>query len=396
MSFKGKNKLESTKELVDERVKYKLTALFDGKKPLESNIVDFNFSERVHYGRIDVNYNSISPNEDNLSYIDSSFINSKAPRCINFVSDAFFAFMKKINQAKLMNKFEKGSFFENLKVHKAYESPLDLYESFANEYIAVFNKRVKKDKITKYETWIDELVKWHAQNGANFPLTFSGFQKSKRSNIFTSGLAISFSNESAGDDTKKEKLVLNDKQLEFYLNAAKQYGFSVHQNTPWVIIADLNSPAMALYTKKYDLSTEKDIFFKNYDLCYKQDIELLTDLLEFNWLEYYSKNKKITLLDTKCNKTKVSNIYINNNININNIYYIINYINIRNTEEYGRYSKSELDRITKKAIFFQKKLDKSKAIGYINEQFRVLSLKRSGTLNDKININRRANDISNN
>ena len=247
MSFKGKNKLESTKELVDERIKYKLTALFDGKRPLESNIVDFNFSERVHYGRIDTKYNAISPIEDSLSYIDSSFIRSKAPRCINFVSDAFFAFMKKINQAKLMNKFEDGSFFENLKVHKAYEDPLDLYESFASEYIAVLYKRVKKDKITKYETWIEQLVEWHAQNGANFPLTFSGFQKSKRSSIFTSGLAISFSDESAGNDSKKEDLVLNDKQLEFYLNAAKQYGFSVHQNTPWVIVADLNFLEIIIY-----------------------------------------------------------------------------------------------------------------------------------------------------
>ena len=137
-------------------------------------------------------------------------------------------------------------------------------------------------------------------------------------------------------------------------------------------------------------------FSENYELCYKQDIELLTDVLESNWLDYYNKNKKITLLDTKCNKTKVNKIHVNNNININNIYYIINYINIRNTEEYSRYTKPELDRIIKKAIFFEKKLDKSKSISYINEQFRVLSIKRPGTLNDKKNITRRKNDISNN
>ena len=112
------------------------------------------------------------------------------------------------------------------------------------------------------------------------------FQKSKKSNIFTSGLAISFSNESAGDDGAKEKLILSDKQLGFYLNAAKQYGFSVHQNSPWILVADLNSPAMSVYTTKYDLSTAKQIFSTNYDLCYKRDIELLTNVLEYNWLKY--------------------------------------------------------------------------------------------------------------
>lgn len=396
MKFKGKNKIDSTKELVNERIKYKLTGLFEGNSPIENNIVDFNFSERVYYGRVDTNYNSVFANEENLSYIDHSFDPIKSPKCVNFVADAFKAFMRKMDQAKLMNKFENDSFFQNLKVHKAYVNPLDLYESFVSEYIAVFNKRLEKDRITKYEIWLDELVKWHAKNGANFPLTFSGFQKSKKSNIFTSGLAISFSNESFADDTKKEELILNDKQMRFYLNAAKQYGFSVHQNTPWVIVADLNSPAMSLYTKKYDLSTVEGIFSENYELCYKQDIELLTDVLESNWLDYYNKNKKITLLDTKCNKTKVNKIHVNNNININNIYYIINYINIRNTEEYSRYTKPELDRIIKKAIFFEKKLDKSKSISYINEQFRVLSIKRPGTLNDKKNITRRKNDISNN
>jgi hypothetical protein len=275
-----------------------------------------------------------------------------------------------------------------------YVDPIELYESFVIEYMSIFNKRVDKDKITKYETWIDELMKWHKQNGPNFPLTFSGFQKSKRSNIFTSGLAISFSNESAGDDSKKEQLFLNDKQLEFYLNAAKQYGFSVHQNTPWVLVADLNSPAMSLYTKKYDLSTEIDIFSKNYILCYEKDMELLINLLQLGWLNYYNNNTKITLIDIKCKNTKVKKIYINNNININHIYYIINYINIRNTEEYARYSKAEIDRIIKKAIFFEKKLDKYKSISYINEQFRLLSLKRPGMLNDKFNITRRKNDIS--
>jgi hypothetical protein len=123
-------------------------------------------------------------------------------------------------------------------------------------------------------------------------------------------------------------------------------------------------------------------------------MELLINLLQLGWLNYYNNNTKITLIDIKCKNTKVKKIYINNNININHIYYIINYINIRNTEEYARYSKAEIDRIIKKAIFFEKKLDKYKSISYINEQFRLLSLKRPGMLNDKFNITRRKNDIS--
>jgi|21_taG_2_1085346.scaffolds.fasta_scaffold05023_2 hypothetical protein len=391
MKYKGSKDTESTKQLVSERVKYKLDPFRD-----ISNVIDYNFSDRVYYGRINKNYNSMYVNEETLSGINNSMNPHSAPRCVNFVADALHAFLRKMDQAKLMGRIDSDSFFNNLRVHKAYENPQELYVSFVNEYLSSFNNLVNKEKINNFKDWMAGLIDWNTKNGSNFPLTFSGFQKSKRSNIFTSGMAISFSSESADDDSMKEKMFLNDKQLEFYLSAAKQYGFNVHQNAPWIIVADINSPAMSLYTKKYDLSTENEIFLNNFSLCYERDIDLLKKLLQHNWKLYISKNKKITLLDTKCNKTKVSNIYINNNININNIYYIINYINIRNTEEYGRYSKPELDRIIKKAIFFEKKLDKSKSISYINEQFRVLSVKRPGTLNDKINITRRKNDISDN
>jgi hypothetical protein len=66
MKFRGKNNINSTKELIDERIKYKLDGLFDGEKAIDTNIVDFNFSDRVYYGRINSNYNSVFPDESKL------------------------------------------------------------------------------------------------------------------------------------------------------------------------------------------------------------------------------------------------------------------------------------------------------------------------------------------
>jgi len=389
MKFKGTNSTTSITELVAERIKYKLNPQND------TNIVDYNFTDRVYYGRIDKNYNSIYPKEESLKGLDNSYDVSSAPVVMNFVSDAFTAFTRKIDQAKLMGKVTEDSFMFNLKVHKAYENPQQVYVTFVNEYINEFNKTIDRDKIQKFEDWVHELLKWNSNNGSNFPMTFSGFQKSKRSNIFTSGLAISLSSDSIGDDSTKEKY-LNDKQYGFYLNAAKQYGFNIHQNAPWILIADLNSPALLLYLEKYNLSSESLIFSENFLLCFERDLQLLINILNYNWRLFIDNNEKLTIIDTTCNNTKINNIYINNNINNNIIYNIINYINIRNTEEYSRYSKPELDRIKEKAIIFQKKLDISKSIGYINEQFRILSTKRSGTLNHRVNINRRNNDISDN
>ena len=390
MKFKGDNKTPSTIELVSERIKYKLTP-----EHLSNNVVDFNFSERVYFGRINPDFNAIYPNQESIVNVNSSYDGITVFQLVNFVADALSSFLSKMDQAKLYNKITKNSFMADLKVHKAYEDPEQLYFSFANEYLLEFNNTVDASKIQKYEDWISEMLKWHSNNGPNFPITFSGFQKSKRSNMFTSGLCVSFSNESIADDSTKEKY-LNDKQYGFYLNAAKQYGFNVNQNAPWILTADLNSPALSLYLKKYNLSTEQLIFSRNFSLCYERDLELLGNVLSYNWNLFVNNNKKLSIIDTTCINTRVSYIYLNNNINNNEIYNIINYINIRNTEEYKGYGKPELDRIIKKSIFFYKKFDISRSMGYINEQFRILTKERPGTLNNMTNnINRRNNDISN-
>ena len=389
--FKGKNKQIVTKILVDDRINYKLNS-FDDQK----NIVDLNFSDFVYYGKCDSDYNSIIVDENSLVELPDTESSIKRIVALDFVVDAYQAFSRKIDQAKLMNKIPQDSFFYNLNVYKAYEDPIELYNSFVNNYFESFNKFIDPTKIKKFNDWVSEFFKWHQQNGPNFPITLSGFQRSKHSNIFTSGLALSLSSESADDDSVKEELIIGDKLKQFYINTALQYGFRIHHNVPWVLIADINSPAMLLYTRKYDLSSDKSIFLKKYSKCFENDIEHLERILKFNWNEYIKINQKVNLINTKCDITKVKK-YHNYNITINNkIYYIINYINIRNTEEYSRYTEAELARIKQKAIFFYKKLDKSKSISYINEQFRLLTIRRPGTLNDKININRRKNDISNN
>ena len=53
---------------------------------------------------------------------------------------------------------------------------------------------------------------------------------------------------------------------------------------------------------------------------------------------------------------------------------------MRNIEEYSVYTSAELGRIQQKQEIFEKKLDKSEALGYTNEQFRKLVLRRPGGL----------------
>tara|TARA_R110002167_G_scaffold341351_1_gene549574 strand:+ start:45 stop:701 length:657 start_codon:yes stop_codon:yes gene_type:complete len=204
------------------------------------------------------------------------------------------------------------------------------------------------------------------------------------SNIYTSGLAIAIADFDSDKDSLKEDLFLNNKTLEFYLNAAKQFGFSVSKDIPWLLVADLNSPALLLYLKEFDLSSVNEIFLNNYSLCYKKDVILLKRVIERGYKLFVNENRykrEIKLND--CNNIYNNIIIYNNNINnniYNNSFYNKLYITMRNLEEYSAYTPAELGRIQQKSEIFEKKLDKSKALGYTNEQFRKLVLKRPGGL----------------
>ena len=93
-----------------------------------------------------------------------------------------------------------------------------------------------------------------------FPITFSGFQRSRQSTIFSSGLAIDIAGVSFSDDEQKQNLLFDSRSFEFYLALAKQYGFSVNKRNPGVLISDLASPVTSEYRNNYDLSTINLVF----------------------------------------------------------------------------------------------------------------------------------------
>ena len=58
--FKGKNSIESTGLLARERAKYKLAAFPENDGMGPNQVVDFNFAEKVNYGRVDIQHNPVS------------------------------------------------------------------------------------------------------------------------------------------------------------------------------------------------------------------------------------------------------------------------------------------------------------------------------------------------
>jgi len=379
--YKATNKEESTIALTRQRANYRLQAFKAELGEMPENVVMFNFAERTQYGRIDENINTIYPLDKHMKMLPND---EEVLFVLDFLVEPFRLLQRKMKQATMMGQIPNDPILSRIKPIRAYEDPQGLYLSFVEEYLSIFNDSVDKAKITNYNSWVNQFLQWTKGNGSQFPLTFSNFHRTKLSNVFTSGLAIAIADFESDKDPLKEELFLNNKVLEFYLNAAKQYGFSVSKDTPWLLVADLNSPALTVYLDKLNLSSINSIFSQKYSLCYNKDINLLKRTLELGFKDYIAINpyKKEFKLN-KCNNIIYNNIIYNNNINnniYNNSFYNKLYITMRNLEEYSAYTSAELDRIQQKSEIFEIKLDKSKAIGYTNEQFRKLVLKRPGGL----------------
>ena len=76
------------------------------------------------------------------------------------------------------------------------------------------------------------------------------------------GLVINIASLDYSNDEQKIEKFKNSPNWEFYLNACRSYGFSVDANNPWRLVADLGSPEMIQYARRYGrLSTDVVLAF---------------------------------------------------------------------------------------------------------------------------------------
>jgi hypothetical protein len=193
-------------------------------------------------------------------------------------------------------------------------------------------------------------------------------------------LCIDIAGLDIGDDEVKDDLLLSSPAFNYYLNMAKQYGFSVSKRAPNLIISDLASPVTKVYRQRYNLFTVDSVFSEQYDFAYDNDINLLTNLIITNYNSFVNINPRKKFLQTCSNKTRSSfkRRFPINNIN-NNILYNL-YIDIRNIEERKPFNDSRLKIIKDNAMRLLK-VDSTKAMRYIDDQFRANYNQKDGSLN---------------
>jgi hypothetical protein len=276
-------------------------------------------------------------------------------------------------------------------VFKAYEDPENLYLEYLDSLFDKFNKIfLKPEKAMDIKGYADQFLLYIKQMSPQFPITYTAWNRSKESNLFTSGLAISLSGLAIDNDEGKDAFILRD-NFEFYKNACINYGFSIVKNSPWVIVADLGNPRMLEYMARYTLSDARDVFSLQFNKTAESDIRLLkTNILNnYNFfVQTYLYEKEISICPT--GKLNVQNNFrsISNqqemNEKLKNNYWIEFYNNARFYEEGMRFSVADKNKFSRNAKNLEKVFDIQRAIGYINEQYRSIYKSKRGGINDLI------------
>jgi hypothetical protein len=372
-NFNGNNNSKSLKAAFD-RANYRLNAF----KESELQVVDFHFAEKTFYGRVNRQLDPIIPNEEFIrNFHNQDF------RIMNFVGDQFKEMYVRYQNALNLSLIDgEDPNLSELKVVRGWEDPKTLYSRFISSFMNSFLEEImipNEKKIDSFETYLKMLEGHLLNNDIGKKITLSGFMKSRQSNIFNTSLALQVAPVGFANDSVKENTILNSPNYAFFMNMAKQFGFSVNLQNPSVLVSDLAHPTTTKFRERYTLFSITSVFENQYHKAVNYDFDLLSRYImdTYNSFVYLKPNLKELYV---CNNKTKSNISKRNNISsIDYNIILLLYIKIRNMEEFFSFSHSEMKSIHSTSVrLFD--ISPEKALQFIESQFRSRYNTKEGSL----------------
>ncbi len=355
--------------------------------------MDFSFAEYVLYGRVDNKLNTVYADESFMKIVSPSSDAASSYRLLDFVRDAFVSVRTKMKQAVDNGTIpDNQPIFSKFEIKRAYQSPIALYnehvDNLMNKYISEYlAEKNNKKHVLSFNQFIKHFIVFLKNQKQHTPFTLTSFQRSSKSNIFTSGIAIDIAGMDFGVDPEIEQTILNNPCLPFYLKTCRANGFLVSQLAPTIMVADILSPGLLPYAENNEIYSTNELFTTRYTEAHKVDYDLMqTKLLDgYNLFAATYPVEKIIM--PKCKRTTFSTIKnrepleasrAKNIISVN--LWLLYYTQIRNIEEESPLDQQSYNFLIKK-IKTTKYLDNIKAMGYINNAFRNTYKKKYGGMN---------------
>ena len=224
------------------------------------------------YGKVDRSQNTIHTTGPSLVPIRAAAVPNLF--ALGPVVRAFEAFAQHMRKANIMGvATDRGNpKMYDVQAHQAFVSPLQKYNAYLEGVYQVYNDLFtpeQNEKVVAFPSFVEDYKSYLLGVARTYPLTQTNFFLTPNISPFSSGLAISIDNGDCGDDNYKYVNYLNDPNYDFYTKAAKKFGFIVNRNAPWILWADIFSPAFLVNLQYYYLpdsphAVNKDTFFESF------------------------------------------------------------------------------------------------------------------------------------
>ena len=366
--FEGTNNVASAKDLWWHRANFKVNAYKGGIKETK----DLSFFEQAYYGTIDHEDNSIMPKTNYLKPLTATGNPATGMVAMDFVVDAFDDVRKSFQYACNAGLLEKSNpLMYSMEAKRAYRSPYKDYETNLSGIFLRYNTEILANhtdlnNITDFDAYVKLFLKIISRDQTRTPITMEKWCRSTSASVFHSGLAIDIADLDIDNDQTKIDNFIDDKNFNYYKKVMLNRGFSLMENAPWILIADLQSPAMAPYLGRYRINKFEDIF-NRYNITYNINLNTIKRIIVKYYNFFAITNSEIKELIV-CNGKTMQKYTRRQRTSLNLIdddYWYDLYISFRNYEEGHPFTENKIKSIKRRA----KILDKNKVMGYINNRF---------------------------
>ena len=159
-------------------------------------------------------------------------------------------------------------------------------------------------------------------------------------------------------------------------------GFKIWKHCPYVLVADIGSPAIVNYLNTNIEDTINTYYNKSYNIDY---VYLYNNIIEFYNYIVLENPYKIELSTCRKRTTKSITYRTEQDTNsIDHFFWINYYLDVRNIELGNLKGKSEIKKIKKYLKNLRNSLDNSSMISYIDSTFREETFRKSYGLSDSI------------
>jgi hypothetical protein len=364
---------DSPKSSYDQEVAYQNSE--------ENNIQTFNINyKNLFYGKIDKNKNYIVPNISFISEIENT---PTSHYLLSFVRDAYQDFRREWDRLVRNNKLNPTNVYD-VNPQKSYEHYEIVYSDYMRDHYNSFLRYVNSEKagsqIVDFASFLNVFSKYISFVSADKPLSLSGFISSKYCSNYISGLCLSFSDLNPNLYGEKVDNFFLNENFKIYNELAVLHGFIVDKNSPWKLIANLESDKMKNYIKKY--SETKDVYSTFFQRADYKDLEYIKRYMIEFYNELVNKKPETTKIESSiCNgkniikKRIINRKLINekekvNQINRNSKEWLRFYLFIKTNEFNLNLNQSNFNKLADSVYRISSRLDSEATMRYLSSEIK--------------------------